>query len=369
MMSGVIIYAMKFLILSNLASYTYNFRLEIIRALIDKGWEVIMAFDNDSEEKTKALSELGRVINVPFNGKGKNIKEELRLLNVYRSIIKEAKPDAVLSFTIKMNLYGGFAAARKHIPFFPMITGLGELEKEGKLQKLLTIFHRYVMPKAKCVFFQNEANIEFFKQKGIETHKAVLLPGSGINLEKFSLIPYPSEEDGTSFAFIGRITRAKGIEEYLEIASQLSALATFYVAGVCDSEYEQTVRSMDANSIIRYLGVLEDIRPLLAKISCLILPTYHPEGMSNVLLEAGASGRPAICTDRPGCREIVRDGVNGYYCKAKDPEDLQNVVERFLALGYEEKKKLGLCAREIVEKNFDRSAVVKAYVEELENLK
>jgi len=358
---------MKILILSNLASYTYNFRLEIIQAIKQKGWEIVMAFDNDSEEKTKALSEYGEVINVHFNGKGTNIGEELALLRTYRKLVRQTRPDAVLSFTIKMNLYGGIAARK--IPFFPMITGLGELEKEGKLQKMLTALHKYVMPKARCVFFQNQANIDFFKEKGINTRKSVLLPGSGVNLEKFSFMPYPPEEDGTSFAFIGRLTPAKGIEQYLEVASNLSSLATFYVAGLCDKQYEDQIDSMNKQGAIKYLGVLEETRPLLEKISCLILPTYHPEGMSNVLLEAGASGRPAICTDRPGCREIVKDGENGFYCKAKDAEDLQNTVERFLALDYEEKQKMGARSKELVEKNFDRNIVVKAYLEELENLK
>lgn len=360
---------MKILILSNLASYTYNFRLEIIQAMKQKGWDIVMVFDNDSEEKTKALSEYGNLINVHFNGKGTNIKEELKLLKTYKNIIRETKPDAVLSFTIKMNLYGGFAAAKRKIPFFPMITGLGELEKEGKLQKMLTMFHKYVMPKAKCVFFQNEDNIAFFKQKGIRTQKSVLLPGSGVNLEKFSKLPYPPEFDGTSFAFIGRLTQAKGIEQYLDVASNLSSLATFYVAGLCDKQYAERVESMNAKGEIKYLGVLENTKSLLEKISCLILPTYHPEGMSNVLLEAGASARPAICTDRPGCKEIVKDGENGFYCMAKDSENLQSVVERFLALDYEEKKKMGERSREIVETNFDRNIVVKAYIDELENLK
>jgi len=359
---------MTILILSNLASYTFNFRLEIIQAMKQKGWEIIMVFDNDSEEKTQILSEYGQIIQVHFNGKGTNINEELNLLRTYRKIIRETEPDAVLTFTIKMNLYGGIAAGNK-VPYFPMITGLGELEKEGRFQKILMALHKYAMPKAKCVFFQNEANIEFFREKGIRTQKTVLLPGSGVNLEKYSFMPYPPEEDGTSFAFIGRITQAKGIEQYLDVASNLSSLATFYVAGLCDKQYEKQIESMNAQGSIRYLGVLEDTRPLLEKISCLVLPTYHPEGMSNVLLEAGASGRPAICTDRPGCREIIKDGENGFYCKAKDSENLQETVERFLALDYGEKKRLGARSREIVEKSFDRSIVVKAYVDELENLR
>ena len=360
---------MKILILSNLVSYTYNFRKEIIDAFIEKGHGIVIACDNDSAEKKAELEKTCRLVEVPFNGKGKNIKEELSLIKTYSSLIKSEKPDAVLSFTIKMNLYGGFAAYRNKIPFFPMITGLGELEKPGKLQKMLLLMHKYVMPKARCIFFQNRANMDFFKNHGIRVGKSVLVPGSGINLSKFTFREYPSEDLPVEVAFIGRVTEAKGIKEYLDVAEQLSSLVVFHVAGLCDPQYKERIEDLKDRGIIVYHGSLEDTRPLLERISCIILPTYHPEGMSNVLLEAGATGRPAICTDRPGCREIVKNGVNGLYCLPKDSNNLMNVLESFLSLDYGRRREMGIQARKTVEKNFDRQIVVDAYMKEVGELK
>lgn len=359
---------MRILILSNLVSYTYNFRKEIIDAFLDKGNEIIIACDNDSPEKKAELERGCKLVEVPFNGKGKNIKEELSLVKTYSSLMKKEKPDVVLSFTIKMNLYGGFAAYRNKIPFFPMITGLGELEKPGRLQKMLLLMHKYVMPKAQCIFFQNQTNIDFFKSHGIKVKEALLVPGSGVNLSKFSYKEYPSEDLQIEVAFIGRVTEAKGISEYLDVAEQLSALVVFHVAGLCDDMFKPRIEELSRKGAIIYHGSLEDTRSLLEKISCIILPTYHPEGMSNVLLEAGATGRPAICTDRPGCREIVKDGVNGLYCLAKDSDNLRSVLESFLAMDYEKRRQMGMNARSMVEENFDRQIVVDAYLKEVGEL-
>lgn len=356
---------MKILILSNLVSYTYNFRKEIIDAFIEKGHEIVIACDNDSPEKKSELEKICTLIDVPFNGKGTNIKEELALIRTYSSLMDSRKPDAVLTFTIKMNLYGGFAAYRKKIPFFPMITGLGELENPGKLQKMLLLMHKYVMPGARCIFFQNRANIEFFKSHGIKVKKSVLVPGSGVNLEKFTFKDYPSEDLPAEVAFIGRVTEAKGISEYLDVAEQFSALVVFNVAGLCDEKFRSRIEDLHNRGVIVYHGSLEDTRPLLERISCLILPTYHPEGMSNVLLEAGATGRPAICTDRPGCSEIVRNGVNGLYCLPRDPDNLMSVLESFLSMDYERRRQMGIEARKIVENSFDRQIVVDAYLKEV----
>ena len=359
---------MKILILSNLVSYTYNFRKEIIDALIEKGHEIVIACDNDSPEKQAELEKTCTLINVPFNGKGKKLKEEMALIRTYSSLMDSQKPDAVFTFTIKMNLYGGFASCRKKVPFFPMITGLGELEKPGKLQKLLLLMHKYVMPGAQCIFFQNKANMEFFQGHGIKVRKSVLVPGSGVNLEKFTYKEYPSEDLPTEVAFIGRVTEAKGISEYLDVAEQLSALVIFHVAGLCDEKFRPRIEDLQNRGVIVYHGSLEDTRPLLERISCLVLPTYHPEGMSNVLLEAGATGRPAICTDRPGCSDIIKNGVNGLYCLPRDPGNLRSVLESFLSTDYERRRQMGIEARKVVEKSFDRQIVVDAYLKEVGTL-
>ncbi len=354
---------MKVLILSNLASYTYNFRKELIKMLIDSGCDVSAAFHVDNTAKAKALN--CKIIEVPFNGKGTVLKEELNLLKTYGRIMDEEKPDMVLSFTIKMNLYGGIACRMRKIPYYPMITGLGELAKKGKLRPILMSMHRYVMPYATCIFFQNTSDMEFFNHHNIKYKKSRVVPGSGVNLADFKFTEYP-KENPLSFAFVGRVTKAKGIEEYLDAAEYFKGKGyVFYVAGVLDEEYKERIERLDKEGAIKYEGELSDVRFLLRKTNCVVLPTFHPEGMSNVLLEAGAYGRPCICTDRTGCREIITDGINGLYCKERDSADLCAVIERFVDMTTDDKKTMCLAARANVEINFDRKLVIEAYKKEL----
>lgn len=354
---------MKILILNNLISYTYNFRKEIIEAFVREGHSVVLAADNDDEKKLEELQTLCRFIPVPFNGKGTDIKEELKLIRTYRRIVKAERPDIIMTFTIKMNLYGGLAAKRYHIPYVPMITGLGELEKEGKLRALLLFLHRRVMPHAKTVVFQNEDNRAFFDEHGIKYSSSVVVPGSGINCDKFRYADYP-EGDVTHFVFLGRLIRAKGIVEYLDAASLLSSPSVvFHAAGPVDAEFRGRVDDLSKKGKLIYEGVLSDTREYLSSSSCLVLPTYHPEGLSNVILEACAVGRPVICTPRTGCREIVLDGVNGLYCRDRDTENLVAVMEKFLSLSFDERAEMGRRGREIVTAKFDRNIVVRAYLE------
>jgi galacturonosyltransferase len=361
---------LKILILSNLTSYTYNFRFEILKAMIESGHDVTVVCDNDDGTKQAELENLGcKMIILPFNGKGTNISEEYRLLRSYMSIVREIRPDIMFTFTIKMNLYGGLAARRYRIPYIPMITGLGELEKTGKLRMVLMFLHKRVMPKAKAVVFQNQANMDFFKEHGIKTRKSILVPGSGINLEKHACYPYPAENNGLKFAFIGRLTDAKGISEYLsmaEIEKKKHPDFTFLIAGLCDAKYRERVEDLHFKGVVDYLGQLPDTRDLLRRMHCLVLPTYHPEGLSNVLLETAATGRPAICTSRPGCREVVQDGVNGLYCEARNVDNLVGVVESFCAMPESLHKEMGLEGRRIAESRFDRNIVVRTYLEFLD---
>ena len=358
---------MIIVVLSNLTSYTYNFRYEILQKMVESGHGVVIACHNDDEGKQKSLEALGcRMIEVPFNGKGTIPKEELRLLNTYKRLVREERPDIVFTFTIKMNLYGGLAAKKYKVPFVPMITGLGELEKTGKLRMILMFLHKRVMPCAKAVVFQNQSNVDFFRDNGIACRKTILVPGSGINLRKFPRCEYPSEEKGLRFAFIGRLTFAKGIQEYLGMAVREKKLHpdySFMIAGVCDDEYKARIADLQQEGVIEYLGQLSDTRELLKSIHCLVLPTFHPEGLSNVLLEAAATGRPAICTSRPGCREVVQDGVNGLYCEARNVNNLVSVVDKFCSMPAQTHKEMGLKGRKIVEERFDRRIVVDAYME------
>ena len=357
---------MKLLLLSNLISYTYNFRKEIIEAFHAQGHQVVVVCDNDDEAKRQELSQICRIINVAFDGKGTNPAQELKLLKTYSKILKQEKPNLVFTFTIKMNLYGGLVAKHHHIPYVPMITGLGELEKSGKLRAILMFLHKRVMPHAKCVIFQNADNKAFFDEHNIRYQNAAIVPGSGINLDKFTLQPYP-QESPIVFAFLGRLISAKGIEEFLKCSEDLAGSSEglqlkFKAAGKLDEQYKPTVERLVKENKLDYVGELSDTREFLKTSSVLVLPTYHPEGLSNVILEACATGRPVICTARTGCKEIVEDGVNGLYCKTKDPENLKEVLLKFSKLTVQERAQMGQKGRKLVEEKFDRKLVVEKYL-------
>ena len=274
------------------------------------------------------------------------------------------------NITIKPNIYGGIACRLLKTPYISNITGLGTaLENKGLLQKIIVHLYKISLRKAKCVFFQNTENQQFFIDNNISVGKGRLIPGSGVNLEHFQVLDYPAS-DTIEFVFISRIMKEKGIEQYLEAAEYIKNKypnTRFHICGFCEEDYQDILEEMQSKGIIVYQGVLDDVREILKITHCTVHPTYYPEGMSNVLLESAACGRPVITTDRSGCREIVDDGVNGYLAKPKDTLDLIKKIEQFIALDFDKKKKMGLAGRKKVEKEFDRQIVVNAYMEEITN--
>jgi len=357
----------KVLILSNHHAYTYNFRREIIQELIDKGFKVYIVLPYG--EKVENLIEMGcEFIDLPLDRRGMNPVKDLKLLYSYYKILRKVKPDAVMSYTIKPNVYGGMACRMLNIPFLPNITGLGSaVENEGILQKMLIKFYQIAYKKASCVFFQNEENYNFFVEKNIKIKNHQIIPGSGVNIDFFKTQEYPSD-DLIEFVFISRIMKEKGIDQYIDAAKNIRKRypqTRFHVLGFCEEEYEDELKRLEDEDIIQYHGMQSDVRVFHKTSHCTIHPTYYPEGMSNVLLESAASGRPIITTDRSGCREIVDDGTNGYVVEQENSEDLIEKIEMFLNLPYEEKKTMGIAGREKVEKEFDRKIVVDAYMEQI----
>ena len=360
----------KILVLSNHDTCIYNIRLETMLAFLDKGYEVILSSPNGS--KIEALREMGMsYIETSFNNQGTSVKDDLKLIKHYQNVIRQVKPNVVLTYMIKPNIYGGIAATKEKIPFIANITGLGKaLEYDGLMQKITTMLYRYAFRKVACVFFQNQHNLDFFKTRNIAVDKARLLPGSGVNLEKFTPMPYPSEAI-ISFVFIARVMKEKGIDQYIETAKYIKEKypnTTFNVCGSSNDEYLPILEKYDREGIIKYHGRVDDMREILKDVHCTIHPSYYPEGMSNVLLESAATERALITTNRPGCGEIVDDGVNGYIVEQENSADLIAKVEQFINLTHEEKISMGEKGRIKVENEFDRNIVVQAYLDEVEKV-
>lgn len=353
------------LVLANKYSTILNFRLEVVDALVKAGYRVYVSLPD--HERLQEIEAVGAtVIRTEFKKNGKNPFRDFSLMLTYKKLIKEVKADLTLTFTIKPNVYGGMAAALSNVPYVANITGLGTaLENGGLMQKLTLTLYRIGFRKISTIFFQNEENRNFFVENNIAVEKHASLPGSGVNLKKFVPIDYPPEEK-IEFAFISRIMKEKGIEQYLAAAKYISQKypnTVFHVCGFGDEYYESKMQELHKQGVIVYHGLLTDVRVMLKDVHCVIHPTFYPEGMSNVLLESAASCRPIISTNRAGCREAIDDGVNGYLIKEQDTNDLIEKIEMFLSLSYEEKMAMGLKGRLKMEKEFDRATVVKKYLE------
>lgn len=357
----------KVLMLVNHDVVIYNFRKELVERLLEDGHEVIIS--SPYGERIDDLVQMGcKYIEATISRHGMNILEELKLLAYYRKIIKEVKPDVVLSYTIKPNIYGGMACRALNVPFIANITGLGTaVEIAGIMQKISIMLYKVAFKKIDCVFFQNTENMQFFIDNKIAVGKHRLVPGSGVNLDYFKPLPYPDNET-IEFVFISRIMREKGIDQYLEAAEFIRAkypFTRFHICGFCEQTYENKLNELHLNGTIIYHGMMRDIRQIIAKTHCTIHPTYYPEGISNVLLESSACARPIITTDRSGCREVVDNEVNGYIVQQRDTVDLIKKIEKFLNIDNILKMKMGVAGRTKVENEFDRNTVVEAYMSEI----
>ncbi len=346
----------------------YNFRLEIVERFIEDGYEVHIS--SPYGERIEALKELGVIYHeIKMDRHGMNPKKEWRILKHYKELLKRVKPDICLGFTIKPNIYGAIAARKLHIPFVANITGLGTaVENPGIRQKIMVALYKYAFKDIQRVFYQNEENEKFFMDQGIAKGKGLLLPGSGVNLSRYPYQEYP--QDGViRFAFISRIMKEKGIDQYLDAAvkirEQFGDQVEFNVCGFCEPEYDGRLQEEDRRGVVKYHGMIRDVTGFMGQMHCIIHPTYYPEGMSNVLLEACATGRPIITTDRSGCREVVDDGINGYMIPCQSTEGLIEAIKKFLDISWNDKKNMGIKAREKVEREFDRQIVVKKYEEEV----
>lgn len=363
---------MKILILSNYANGLYLFRKEVLTAFLEHDYETVVSVPPD--ENCRKIEELGcKVIPIEFERRGNNPVHDLRLFLKYVKLLKEQKPDIVLTYTIKPNLYGGLACRLSGIPLLVNITGLGTaLEKQGILGKVLLFFYRIATKNAACVFFQNEGNRQFMLERGIgQTHNR-LLPGSGVNLKEHSFAEYPSEKDGITFLAVLRIMKDKGIEEYLKAAEQIKKEypdTYFWLAGEYEEEtrqlYEPEIQRLSEQGVIRYFGHIDNVPKVMADSHVIVHPSYH-EGLSNVLLEAAACGRPVLASDVPGCRETLQSGLSGLLFQSKSTESLVRTIKTILSYTEADRREMGMRGREYVESVFDRNKVISIYLEEIQ---
>lgn len=366
---------MRILIICNCASGLYDFRGMLIHSLNEKNCDVsaIVPVTDDAHEK-KSESELERhdcrLIRIPMERRGLNPIQDLKLLKAYFSVIRREKPELVITYTIKPNIYGGIACQLRHVPYATNITGLGTaFQNDGLLRKLVAILYQVALRRAKVVFFENEENRQIFLNAGIiRAEKSCLLNGAGVDLEEFSYQPYPMDYSQTRFLFIGRVMKEKGIDELFAAMKKLRAdgvKCSLDILGGFDEDYSGMIEACEQEGWLKYWGYQDDVRPFIANCHCFVLPSWH-EGMANTNLECAASGRPVITSNIHGCMEAVEDGVTGFLCEKQNVESLYQVMKGFCALPMEERKNLGLSGRKRMEAVFDKRKVVEETIRHLQ---
>lgn len=357
---------MKVFIAINDSYGLYIFRRDLIKRLMADGHEVYTAVPDG--ECTERIKELGcNFIEFPVDSRGISPAGDFKLFLKYYKLLKKIRPDLVITYTIKPNVYCGLAARLLRIPYAVNITGMGTaFQKKGAVMTIAKMLYRIGCGKAKVVFTENPGNRDTLcEMKLFKPEKIHVLNGAGVNTEYYAFEEYPEEREPIKFLFIGRLMKEKGVDEYFAAADKLLAdgiNAEFHIAGTIDEEeYRTQIDERTKNPSFVYEGWLDDIRPAIKNCHCFVLPSWH-EGMANTLLECGSMGRPIITSSVHGCLEAVCEGENGFLHEVKNADSLYEEMKKFAALSREEKAAMGKASREYICANFDKRQVVEETV-------
>ena len=360
----------RVLILANDHTTIYNFRRELLERLVADGYQVGIALPADP--RNEAFRGLGcRVIETRLSRFGINPFKEFATLVRYTQLIRALRPDVVLTYTAKPNIYGGISSQILRVPYLTTITGVGTVfQSDGLLKRVSVLLQRVALRRSARVFFQNRANLHTFQELGIVRDNVALLPGSGVNLSLHRLEPYAPDSGVVRFITVSRLRRDKGFDELFAAIRSVCASrddVEFHLVGWYeDDSYREVVQEMLERYPVTGHGSVpqEKVHELIAQSHCLIHPSHH-EGMANVLLESSAAGVPSIASDIPGCREAIDDGATGLLVRAHDAAALSSAVEQYAALPWAERREMGLAARRKMEAEFDREQVVERYLREI----
>jgi glycosyltransferase involved in cell wall biosynthesis len=361
---------------ANSAWNIVNFRGGLIRALARAGYRPIVVAPHETGAEARMTALGVERFALPVDRSGLNPLTDLRLLLAYRRLLRRLRPAAFLGFTIKPNIYGCLAAGSLGIPAIPNVSGLGTaFIRQGPLQWLVTRLSRFAFRKAAVVLFQNGDDCRLFVDRGIvRPGKARVIPGSGIDLDRFAPVPQPTGP--MIFLLVSRLLGDKGIREYVEAARMLRERlpdARFQLLGPIDEGNRTAIRRDEldrwiGDGVVEYVGSTDDVRPRIASASAIVLPSYR-EGLPRSLLEGAAMARPLIATDVPGCREVVENGVNGFLCAAREARSLAEAMAKLAELPVTQRQAMGAASRRKVQERFSEAVVIRAYLDELARLR
>ncbi|MBA6381218.1 MULTISPECIES: glycosyltransferase family 4 protein [unclassified Colwellia] len=356
---------------ANTSWYLYNFRKNTILALIKQGF-IVIAIAPEDEYSDKLLKLGCQFIHINIDQGGTNPVKDVKTFFDFYHIYKTTNIDVVLNFTPKNNIYSTLAAHFNNTKAINNIAGLGILFiNESITSKIAKFLYKISQSKASKLFFQNEEDRQLFLENKITTTVPTdRLPGSGVDLSRFTLSPAP-DDNKVRFLLIARMLYDKGIQQYVDAARNLKQKygtnVELCLLGFLDVNNPSAVSTVDMNSwveegIINYLGVSDNVEQEIAKVDCMVLPSYYREGVPKSLLEAGSMGKPIVTTDSVGCRETVDDGINGYLCEPRSSESLTEKLSLIIEMSHEQRLEMGLKSREKIQKEFDEKIVINKYL-------
>lgn len=366
-------------LLTNNDDDVYCFRKELIEALIADGFEMLISCPDGP--KFELMKEIPYIYDNPdIDRRGTNPVKDFGLLIHYRKLFKKYRPSVVLTYTAKPNVYASIAAHWMGIPVINNLTGLGSVVNESGLKKAFIMWlFKLAYKKSACMMFQNATNMQVAIDQGMVNGDYKLIPGSGVNTDRYPLQTYPAGGDGKEgdpivFNYIGRVLHDKGVDDYIEAAKRIKAKypqTEFNMLGFIEPteiHYEEDLRILGEQGIVMYRGSQKDVKPWVARAHATIHPSTYGEGMSNVLLESASMGRFIITTNNPGCQETLEHEKTGYIYQGGNVDALVSAIERFLELPNDTRRMMGEAGRERVKNLFSRDTVVNAYKERIANI-
>lgn len=356
----------RILLIASFDGSLIRFRGDFIKSLVDDGFEVFAAAPSFAEKNSKRIKELGATpIQFNLQRTGLNPIKDFKSIRELKSIIKDNKIDLVFPYTVKPVIYGSMAANMCNIPVVSLITGLGYTftglsSKARLLQRFNETLYKLSIRKNKYIVFQNTDDHQLLLDRKVisKKQKVGFVSGSGINLDKFRF-KEKSPSDKVSFLFIARLIKEKGVALYMEAAKTLKAKypkAEFHLIGAPEISpsaiSEEELKRLHKEGIIIFHGKQRNIEEHLHEKDIFVLPSYYREGLPRTSLEACACGNPIITTDSVGCRESVKEGVNGFLIEPQNLDALIKPMEYFIT-NPNKIKEMGINSRKYAEERFD----------------
>lgn len=358
----------KIMILSNDSGGLVSFRKELIEELLKRN--IVVSIMTPFTFRVDELKSMDiKIFKSSLNRRGVNPIKDFRLIIQYWNVFRKERPNTIITYTIKPNIYGGIVCRLLKIPYVSNITGLGTaFQKQGFLKKIVTFLYKLGLKKADVVFFENVENLNIFLDYNIiKKEQSYLLNGAGVNLKKYQSAEYPKMNDVTKFLFIGRVMQEKGINELLKAMNRLNnerAHCILDILGDYEEDFSTIIKEYEKCGWLFYHGHIEDVRPFIERCHCFVLPSWH-EGMANTNLECAAMGRPIITSNIHGCKEAVIENVSGYLCEKQNEDSLYQMMKKFMTLSYDERKAMGIAGREHMVEMFDKRKVIEETINKL----